>query len=319
MLIPFVAFLFLASCTKQIPDEDLKSGPAKETSPVSGSNNSNKIPVCHYDATTNSWKLLNINVNAWPNHAAHGDVRLDDQDGDSYVPDNACGYGQMGDCNDNNATINPGAPEICDNNIDENCNGLIDENCTPFVTICGKDWMLRNLDVSTYRNGDPIPQITDPSEWVNATTGAWCYFEHSSANGSVYGKLYNWYAVNDPRGLAPEGWHVATDEEWANMVTCLGGPSVAGGALKEAGTEHWGTYENVGATNSSGFTALGGGLCSAFQQFLNIRADGLWWTSTETSTGSNAAWYYSMNWSNTEVGRGNSLALTGFSVRCVRD
>jgi uncharacterized protein (TIGR02145 family) len=83
--------------------------------------------------------------------------------------------------------------------------------------------MRENLDVVTYRNGDIIPQVTDPSLWSSLTTGAWCYYNNDANNGGIYGKLYNWYAVNDPRGLAPEGWHVPTDEEWETLTNKLGG------------------------------------------------------------------------------------------------
>ena len=82
--------------------------------------------------------------------------------------------------------------------------------------------MLKNLDVSKYRNGDDIPQVTDATTWANLTTGAWCYYENNTANGTVYGKLYNWFAVNDPRGLAPSGWHIPSQAEWVTLQNCLG-------------------------------------------------------------------------------------------------
>lgn len=90
------------------------------------------------------------------------------------------------------------------------------------VTIGTQEWKLKNLDVTHYRNGDPIPQVTDPTQWANLTTGAWCYYNNDSTNGTIYGKLYNWYAVNDPRGLAPIGYHIASDQEWATLFTFLG-------------------------------------------------------------------------------------------------
>ena len=126
-------------------------------------------------------------------------------------------------------------------------------------TSCGQTWMLKNLDVDRYRNGDPIPKVTDPSIWTSLTTGAYCYYNNDSATyAATYGKLYNWYAVHDPRGLAPEGWHIPSDAEWATLETCLGGSSVAGGKMKETGTTHW-TAPNTDATNSSGFAGLPGG------------------------------------------------------------
>src|SRR6266487_1634854 len=127
----------------------------------------------------------------------------------------------------------------------------------PSIKICDQVWMLKNLDVSTYRNGDPIPKISDNAAWLALTTGAYCYYDNDSANyAATYGKLYNWFAVNDPRGLAPAGWHVPTDAEFTTLVeTCLGGWQVAGGKMKEIGTTHWAS-PNEGATNSSGFTGL---------------------------------------------------------------
>ncbi|RYY08664.1 MAG: hypothetical protein EOO04_39670, partial [Chitinophagaceae bacterium] len=98
--------------------------------------------------------------------------------------------------------------------------GDIPGSCSaPLVTkICDQVWTVKNLDVTTYRNGDPIPQVTDPNAWATARTGAWCYYDNDPSNGAIYGKLYNWYAVNDARGLAPAGWHVPSDAEWNTLT-----------------------------------------------------------------------------------------------------
>lgn len=141
----------------------------------------------------------------------------------------------------------------------------------PSVVICNKTWTNANLDVTTYRNGDVIPQVTDTTEWANLTTGAWCYPNNDPALGAIYGKFYNHYAVTDPRGLAPDGWHIPVVEEWLSLVPCTGGHGLinpgemtyqfvggTGPAIKEVGTAHW-TSPNV-ATNSTGFTALGTGV-----------------------------------------------------------
>ena len=85
------------------------------------------------------------------------------------------------------------------------------------VTIGKQTWMQKNLNVSKYHDGTPIPQVTDPKKWANLKTGAWCYYENNTANDTTYGKLYNWYAVNDPRGLAPSGYHIPTDAEWTTL------------------------------------------------------------------------------------------------------
>src|ERR1035437_1728963 len=145
---------------------------------------------------------------------------------------------------------------------------------------CTQVWMLKNLDVSTYRNGDWIPEVTDPGAWSALTTGAWCWYNNDPTMGVIYGKLYNWYAVNDPRGLAPTGWHVPSDAEWWTLSTCLGGAAVAGGAMKETGTTHW-TSPNTGATNSSGFTGLPEGLRTDGGPFYDVGSYGGWWSSTE--------------------------------------
>jgi uncharacterized protein (TIGR02145 family) len=184
-------------------------------------------------------------------------------------------------------------------------------------TIIGtQKWMLRNLDVITYRNGDTIPQVTDPTEWSSLTTGAWCYYNNDPANGDIYGKLYNWYAVNDPRGLAPEGYHVPNNDDWTTLINTLGGFVVAGGELKEAGTSHW-AAPNTGATNSSKFTALPGGSRDFFGTFDLINLNGFWWSSTEGSATSALSFFMSYNFTNVSFYYPNTTL--GFSVRCIKD
>lgn len=193
----------------------------------------------------------------------------------------------------------------------------IDGNLYPSVTIGTQCWMQANLNVSKYRNGDPIPQVQDPTAWAALTTGAWCYYENNTANGTVYGKLYNWYAVNDPRGLAPVGYHVPSDGEWTTLTTFLGGQSVAGGKMKS--TTLWDS-PNTGATNSSGFTGLPGGWRFYFGVFLEIGGVGLWWSSTEYST--TKAWGCIVVNNDSYAGRsadGANDKKAGFSVRCLRD
>ena len=153
----------------------------------------------------------------------------------------------------------------------------------PSVTICNQVWMQKNLDVSTYRNGDVIPQVTDANQWAGLTTGAWCWYDNDSATyASTYGKLYNWYAVNDARGLAPTGWHVPSKTEWLTLSICLGGDAVAGFKMKEAGAVHW-INANTNNNNSSGFTGLPGGARYGGGAFSNLGYLGLFWSSTEAS------------------------------------
>jgi uncharacterized protein (TIGR02145 family) len=217
-------------------------------------------------------------------------------------------------------TISQGASLIVTTGAKFVISGNLFSDNFPTVTICNQTWTAKNLDVNTYRNGDPIPQVTDPTAWVNLTTGAWCWYNNDSATyASTYGKLYNWYAVNDPRGLAPIGWHIPTDAEWAVLSTCLGGDGVAGGAMKEAGTTHWNS-PNGGATNSSGFTALPGGArgdnganTSIFQ---NVGNEARFWSSTEQDA-INAFFRLIQDFS-APLYRSGFGKDNGLSVRCVR-
>ncbi len=186
----------------------------------------------------------------------------------------------------------------------------------PAIAIGTQQWMRENLDVLTYRNGDIIPQVTDPTAWAALTTGAWCYYNNDPANGSLYGKLYNWYAVNDPRGLAPTGWHVPSDAEWTILETALGGSSVAGGEMKEAGTLNW-TTPNTGGNNNSGFAGLPGGFRYDGGTFSSVGFSGYWWSSTGTNA--TIAWLRNLYYSNGNIFRGTSNKKSGFSVRCLRD
>jgi len=180
------------------------------------------------------------------------------------------------------------------------------------IKIGNQVWMVKNLDVDHYRNGDSIPQVTDEAIWDKIETGAWCFYSNDSDNGSVYGKLYNWYAVNDPRGLAPIGWHVPSDAEWDSLSTFLGGDLVAGGKMKETGTSHW-QLPNTGATNESGFSALPGGYRSG-RMFFNIGSSGYWWSSTLSYTLTRHLYYY-----NTEINKLGFTMSFGLSVRLLRD
>ena len=192
----------------------------------------------------------------------------------------------------------------------------IDGNSYLPVTICGKTWTKSNLNVTHYRNGDEIPQVTDPTQWANLTTGACCYYNNNSLNGAIYGKLYNWYAVNDPRGLAPQGWHVPTDTDWTTLTNCLGGTSVAGGKMKEVGITHWNS-PNTNATNLSGFTGLPGGNRGNDGNYYFLNGYGNWWSSTLNIT--NRPWSRALAYNNSIVGINDLDSKYGFSVRCVKD
>ena len=186
-----------------------------------------------------------------------------------------------------------------------------------FVTIGTQVWTNKNLELTKYRNGDIIPQVTDAITWKNLTTGAWCYYNNDSALYAKYGKLYNWYAVNDPRGLAPVGWHIPTDVEWTILTTYLGGSTVAGGKMKESGTLNW-SSPNTGATNESGFTGLpGGSRNSVDASFNSVGKNGGFQCSTlHIIYGSFGLGIFS---SQAGVVLGWNTIASGSSVRCIKD
>ena len=196
----------------------------------------------------------------------------------------------------------------------------IDGSIYPTTLICSQLWMKKNLNVSKYRNGDVIPQVQDATQWNNLTTGAWCYYANQTANGTVYGKLYNWYAVNDSRGLAPAGWHIPSNNEWVTLENCLGGWASAGFKMKETGTAHW-LPTNDGATNSSGFTGIPGGLRISNPpavDFSQINYEGFWWSTSESTD------YYGKTYRvlSSDVGYSGTNAANlnqGLSVRCLKD
>ena len=192
------------------------------------------------------------------------------------------------------------------------------------VTIGTQTWMQKNLNVSKYRDGTPIPQVTDPKKWENLTTGAWCYYENKTANGTIYGKLYNWYAVagihdTDPNTpnkiLAPQGWHVPSDAEWTTLTTFLGGEEVAGGKMKSTSTL-W-QSPNTAATKKSGFSGLPGGYRGNDGTLSTIGNDGNWWSSSEDDTAD--AWLRGLYYASGTAFRSNDDKMYGFSVRCLRD
>ncbi len=195
----------------------------------------------------------------------------------------------------------------------------------PNVTVGTQVWSSTNLNVSTYRDGTPIPQITNPAEWFTKTTGAWCYYANNTANGTTYGKLYNWYAVagihdNDlstpNKILAPQGWHIPSDAEWTTLTTFLGGEFVAGGKMKSTGTSLW-VSPNIAATNESGFNGLPAGSRVNNGAFGNIGGDAVWWSSSEFNTTN--AWFRQVLNNSGFVFGASSTKAYGFSVRCLRD
>ena len=200
------------------------------------------------------------------------------------------------------------------------------------AAICNQVWMQKNLDVATYRNGEAIPKVTDYATWASLTTGAYCYYDNDSATyAATFGKLYNWYAVIDPRGLAPMGWHIPSDSEWTVLSNCLGGYLVAGGKVKSTGTLEAGTGlwldPNTAASNSSGFTGLPAGLRTGDMalDFSGIERSAYWWSRTNfsiTRAWSRQATFVDsiLDWGvGVASGEPPFLKFYGMSVRCVKD
>ena len=182
-------------------------------------------------------------------------------------------------------------------------------------------WMKENLKTTKYNDGTFIPNVTDSVTWAGLSTGALCWYNNDAATyKATYGALYNWYTVNTGK-LYPAGWHVPSDAEWKTLEDYLGGYSVAGGILKEAGTAHWLT-PNTGATNQYGFTALPGGSRSDDGSyaglFYSITSLGFWWSSTEVQTIYAAVRIMSNSNTSTSAQTAYNKPY-GFSVRCLRD
>jgi uncharacterized protein (TIGR02145 family) len=194
----------------------------------------------------------------------------------------------------------------------------IDGNVYETKTIGTQIWMTENLKTSKYNNGIPILNVTDNTEWRGLTSGAYCWYNHDAATyKDVYGALYNWYTVTTGT-LCPKGWHVPSETEWTTLVTFLGGESVAGGKLKEAGTIHWNS-PNAGANNESGFNALPGGYYHNSGSFNNIGDWGTWWSSSEYIA-NYCSWYRRIDNSSGSVSKAYSTwpAGDGYSVRCLQ-
>ena len=215
-----------------------------------------------------------------------------------------------------------------------------DGNVYDTVVIGTQTWMVENLKTTHYRNGVPIPHLTDSAEWANDKTGAYCDYNNSAGNGNIYGHLYNWYAVNNPDSLCPVGWHIPAETDWHVLIkyldpsadtsctVCIANSvesNIAGGAMKSTGTTFW-TAPNNGATNSSGFTALPAGTRSFNGTFGTniglgpIGVDTDFWSSTSdfgvTSGGASAI---TLNYINPDVSLESNYVADGFSCRCVKN
>lgn len=206
------------------------------------------------------------------------------------------------------------------------------------VTIGKQEWAQKNLDVSGFRNGDLIPQAKSHAQWDAARTKkqpAWCYYNYDSKNGEKYGKLYNWWAVADPRGLAPLGWHIPTDVEWKILISDLGGvfdiKEISPGATKDFHDQNlvvskvgkkikskvgWLKSEENGS-NESGFSGLPGGYRSLYE-FSFLGNFGSWWSISESSLNINEAIQFQVQGGTDYMLRLQTPKYIGLSVRCVK-
>ena len=197
------------------------------------------------------------------------------------------------------------------------------------VVIGDQLWMRENLRTSHFSNGDPIPYVPLAADWTAATSAAWSYYDNDAAYGEIYGKLYNWYTVSDPRNVCPAGWHVPTDEEWMELETSLGmiGTELSltssrgvaenvGGQLKS--TLLW-DAPNTGADNGSGFWGFPTGSRNAGGNFFNLGSHGYWWMATEVEGNQTHAWQRQLWWNNAGIYRLANHKGTAGAIRCVQD
>jgi uncharacterized protein (TIGR02145 family) len=191
-----------------------------------------------------------------------------------------------------------------------------DGNVYKTVTIGSQTWLVENLKTTHYRNGDPVLNETDKKSWSLLQTGAYSDYKNDVNTAETFGKLYNWHAVNDSRNICPVGWHVPSDREWLTLINFLGGESIAGAKLKEAGLSHW-ESPNLEATNASGFNAFpAGSRDNGTGVFLNLNYYTYFWSSTEIEK---SAWGYNLSFYYAGIGRFKFDKTFGISVRCIKD
>jgi len=196
-----------------------------------------------------------------------------------------------------------------------------DGNIYKTIYINGQTWMAENLRTTKYRNGDVIPQVVDSIIWTSLITGAVCSYKNTENIDTIasYGRLYNWYAVSDPRNLAPIGWHVATHTEWRNLINLLsdgGNDSLAVAKLREIGNFHWYVPDELYATNESGMTILPSGARDPYTgKFVGMGYLGIFWSSTQADD----FYAWRINIYSSKYYRLPGHYQSGFAIRCVKD
>lgn len=192
----------------------------------------------------------------------------------------------------------------------------VDGNVYATKIIAGREWMAENLRTSKYRNGQNIANLEPYLLWMNATSGAWCFFQNNNSNNIPLGKLYNFYAVVDNRGLCPTGWHIPANAEWEILANQLGGAEVAGGKMKIVGVDHWNT-PNTDATNEGGFTAFPAAFRRTDGSFADPGITTIWWTSTLMDI-SNAI-ERNLDSDDGNISSDFAEFTRGYSVRCIKN
>lgn len=190
----------------------------------------------------------------------------------------------------------------------------IDGNVYKTVKIGNQVWMMENLRTTRYRDGTIIQNVTGSSNWGTQPNGAYCNYNNNPELGKTYGFLYNWYAVNSARQLAPQGWHIPTSAEWTILYNYIGGDRYSGGKIQESGNSHW--INDTGASNITQFTGLPAGSRNADGTYESITYQGNWWTATANPTGT--ASYYNL-YVKGYIELAESLKSLGYSVRCIKD
>ena len=194
----------------------------------------------------------------------------------------------------------------------------VDGNAYQTITIGNQVWMVENLKVTKFRNGDVIPN--GESDWMKLSVGAYCWYNNDIKNKDIYGALYSWFAIKDYRNIAPVGWHVATNEDWQILTTYLGGTALAGGILKEKGTIHW-KNPNLAAIDQYGFKALPGGCYfGQSKEFISIGIEGIWWSNVPFHAAGTNDWNRQMYSNSAAISKSvySSATSMGHSVRCVK-
>jgi len=273
-----ILLLFLLGCTTEPEPEDCEGVPG-------GTAELDNCNVCDTDLTNDCEPDC---LGVWGGDTVEDECGVCGGDGSTCI---VCA-----DCSDS---------ECCD------CDGNVYET----VQIGEQLWMAENLKTTHYNDGSEITHITNNEDWGSFDEGQYGVYNNYSTNADIYGNLYNFAVVDDSRGVCPEGFHVPSDAEYTILTDYLGGESVAGGKMKEAGLDHWDS-PNTGATNESGFTGIPAGYRYGSNGYYDFMGNlGCFWSSSESS--SSIAWYRFLYYTDSSVSRPNYGKQVGFSVRCL--